>query len=227
MIQNGIEFTPVNEDYLIINKKISRDSYNKLLAGKNNPIINAISIDWNNAKVDDNTYINTTGELLSWIKSFNSNNSGVQLSKEQLEALNYLVDFVKQIKFNGAINNNDYFIYIGLNKPSSKTNPLMELAMNKQSLYEKTYPTGWYSIGEDISQYNMEEPAFDGGITTVCLDHNFDTVTCYVVIPVEMNIYDGLGNIIEYDNLGEVTIKGHLYKILSSDLEGEFADLIY
>jgi len=229
MVQNGIEFTINNEDYLIVNKKISIDSYNKIQAGKNNPIINAISIDWNNAKVDENTYINSTGDLLSWIKSFKSNNNSgnTQLTQEQLEALNYLVDFVKQIKFNNLINKNDYFIYIGLNKPVSKTNPLLDLAMNKQPLYENTYPCGWYSIGEDISQYNEQNPAFNGGFTPICLDIDFNNVNCYIALPINMNIYDGLGNQIEWDYVDEITINDHQYKILTNILEGEFTSIIY
>ena len=38
----------------------------------NKPLINAIDIDWNGAEVDDNLELNTTADLLAWIKSKNS-----------------------------------------------------------------------------------------------------------------------------------------------------------
>ena len=31
--------------------------------------VNAIEIDWNGAEVDENTVLNTTGDLLTWIKT--------------------------------------------------------------------------------------------------------------------------------------------------------------
>jgi len=230
MIQNGIEFTVNNEDYLIVNKKLSIDSYNKIMAGRCNPIINAISIDWNNAKVDDNTYINSTGDLLSWIKSFNSGGSGnTQLTAEQMEALNYLVEFVKTIKHKEEpINNDDYFIYIGLDKPTEDTDPLSDLSKYNQPLYENTKAMGWISVGNSLENYNRLNPAFNGAINTIVLDSEFNDILCYVAVPVEMHIYDGLGNtdgwILEDSN---ITIGIHQYNIYKAVVGGEFGSSIY
>ena len=228
MIQNNIQFDIKNEEYTIINKKVSRDSYLKIQSGKNNSIINAISIDWNNAKVDDNTYINTTGELLSWIKNLNSNKTN--LTEEQLEALNYVVEFVKQIKGKSQIiDETDYLIYIGVDRPDENTNPLNDLAIDNNIIIEGTKPMGWRSIGQDISIYNAGNPAYNGGLNTICLDANFNDVQCYVAVPVGMHMYDGLGNLTASWTLDQenITIKGHQYSVYVDTLEGEFGEIIY
>ena len=227
MIQDNIQFNLQNEDYVLINKKISRDSYSKINAGKNNPIINAVSIDWNNAQVDNNTYINTTGELLNWIKNSNSNKSN--LTDEQLEALNYVVEFVKQIKGKQQIiNEDDYLIYIGVDRPDENTDPLKDLSIHNQILYNNTSPMGWRSIGQNISIYNSSNPAYNGGLNTIILDKDFNNISCYVAIPVGMNIYDGMGNISDWIlDQENITIKGHQYNVYTTILEGEFGNSIY
>jgi len=122
---------------------------------------------------------------------------------------------------------NDYLIYIGLNKPTSETNPNNDVAANNKPLITKMNPMGWRSIGSDISIYNASNPAYNGGLNTVCLNANFDYVDCYVAIPVEMNIYDGLGNQITWNYIEEITIGDHQYKVLSNNVEGEMTNLIY
>jgi hypothetical protein len=51
---------------------VDRDGYynvNKIEAkGSASPVINAIDIDWNGAQVEEDKVINTTSELLKWIK---------------------------------------------------------------------------------------------------------------------------------------------------------------
>ena len=44
-------------------------------------IINAIDIDWNGAEVEDNIIINTTGDLLNWIKNKSGNSSDIDSEK--------------------------------------------------------------------------------------------------------------------------------------------------
>jgi len=122
---------------------------------------------------------------------------------------------------------NDYLIYIGLNKPTSETNPNEEVAANNKPLVDDTDSMGWRSIGSDISIYNASNPAFNGGTNTICLDASFNNIKCYVAIPPEMNIYDGLGNIGNWNQEENITIGDHQYKVLSATLEGEFGNLIY
>ena len=38
-------------------------------SSKNFPLVNAVDIDWDGAEVDENTVLNTTGDLLTWIKN--------------------------------------------------------------------------------------------------------------------------------------------------------------
>ena len=77
--QNGIQFTAL-QGQLKPTGKFSKASngnfYDAALDGVD-PIINAVEIDWNNAEVDENLIINTTGELLSWIKSINAHQAEI------------------------------------------------------------------------------------------------------------------------------------------------------
>ena len=77
--QNGIQFTAL-QGQLKPTGKFSKASngnfYDAALDGVD-PIINAVEIDWNNAEVDENLIINTTGELLSWIKSINTHQAEI------------------------------------------------------------------------------------------------------------------------------------------------------
>lgn len=41
--------------------------------------INAVEIDWNGAQIEDNVIINSTGDLLSWIKTKGGNGGGTIL----------------------------------------------------------------------------------------------------------------------------------------------------
>ena len=121
-----------------------------------------------------------------------------------------------------------FYIYVGLQCPDSTTDPDSDLADNNQSLLGEMYSMGWRNIGQDLTVYTKSNPAFNGGRTTICLNADFNDVTCYVAIPKSMNIYDGLGNISNWTLIQEnITIKGHQYNILSTMLEGEFGNSIY
>ena len=99
MVQNNITFNKVDfTTYAAVNDILSRDSAAKINAGKGNPIINAVSIDWNGAEVDEDVVINTTGELLTWIKegleAASQSGGSAELSEEQLEALNTVANLL-------------------------------------------------------------------------------------------------------------------------------------
>ena len=138
------------------------------------------------------------------------------------------VTFVKGSTSGEVFDPNSYYIYIGLNRPTSDTDIAADLASNNTPLIEGMASMGWRSIGQDISQYSKSNPAFNGGANTVCLDKNFNNVTCYVAIPVGMGIFDGLGNESSWTvDQTNVTIKGHQYNVYKTVLEGEFGNSIY
>jgi len=126
------------------------------------------------------------------------------------------------------INTENYYLYIGLNKPTSSTNPDNDLSSNNTPLYEGYRAAGWINLGSTISQYNASNPAYNGGNQTIILDADFDDVTCYIAVPSGMKTYDGLGNpiswILEESN---ITIKSHSYDIYRNTVEGEMTNLIY
>lgn len=129
---------------------------------------------------------------------------------------------------NGMPIESDYYIYIGLQRPTENTNPDDDLAMNNAPLYTGYGAAGWRSIGQTIEQYNAINPAFNGGQTTVILDINFNNIQSYIAIPSGMHIYDGLGNISNFTLYqSNITIKNRKYNIYTAVLEGEFGNLIY
>lgn len=62
--------------------------------------INAVDIDWNGAQVEENVIINTTGELLNWIKT-----KGGQISEIDSEKLAEIQNTIEvyQITFNNVL----------------------------------------------------------------------------------------------------------------------------
>jgi hypothetical protein len=125
---------------------------------------------------------------------------------------------------------NSYYIYIGLDRPTSDTDIAADLASNNTPLYEDCAAVGWRSIGPDISIYNSSNPAYNGGgyKSTVCLDKNFNNVTCYIAIPVGMGIFDIFSEDTSWTlDQANITIKGHQYNVYKTVLEGEFTLLIY
>lgn len=132
----------------------------------------------------------------------------------------------------GAINGmpieSDYYIYIGLQKPTENTNPDDDLAINNAPLYTGYGAAGWRSIGQTIEQYNASNPAYNGGFKTVILDRDFNYVTCYIAVPPNMHTYDGLGNPITWTlEESNITIKNRKYNIYKNNIEGEMTNLIY
>lgn len=115
--QSSILFKNIyKEGGVNINDTLRQSSFNpneSIPSLSNFPLINAVDIDWNGAEVDSNTTINTTGDLLSWIKDN-------QLNEEQKEALQYLSNIIKMIKNKGNVNMDDsYFWYAGITLPTA------------------------------------------------------------------------------------------------------------
>ena len=82
---------------------------------------------------------------------------------------------------------------------------------------------GWRSLGTSIESYNANNPAFDAGANTVTLDEEYDEVNCVIVLPTEMDVYDGMGvKDAAFVEQGTMTINDKEYKVVSKTLEGEF-----
>ena len=87
------------------------------------PAINAVDINWNGANVEDDIIINTTSELLNWIKNKNNNIEDIKINGESkgnlgiIDLGNYLTEHPengeKFLSF-GSINDNVKRILIGL-----------------------------------------------------------------------------------------------------------------
>ena len=69
---------------------------------ESDPIVMALDINWGGAEVDENKIINTTGELLTWIKegleAASQSGGSAELTEEQLEALNTVANLLAFIK---------------------------------------------------------------------------------------------------------------------------------
>ena len=218
MIQNNIEFTINDEVLNVVKNKLSIDSINKLRAGKVTPIINAIAIDWNNAKIDEDTYINTTGDLINWIKSSIEDKQETQLlTNEQIEALNYISQFIKQIKENN-INKDNYYYYVGLEQPTGST--IISNIVGPGQM-------GWHLIGDTLDGYSLTNPIYNGGNPNNCINvnSNFDDVDYYIALPAGVSLRDGSGNdhSNEYLIQSAVIINGQTYNIFKD----HFSDCMF
>ena len=70
---DGIQFNNITheDDGIAIDAQIIRKNNNwKSEQNKYKPVVNAVDIDWNSAEVADNVTINTTSELINWIKNY-------------------------------------------------------------------------------------------------------------------------------------------------------------
>ena len=116
MVQDNITFNNVAfQTYAAVNDIISRDSAAKINAGKGRPVVNAVSIDWNGAEVDENKVINTTGQLLAWIKegleAAAQSGGSASLTEDQIETIetcSNLLTFIKQYALSTAYADEHY-----------------------------------------------------------------------------------------------------------------------
>ena len=148
------------------------------------------------------------------------------------------INAIIEIMKNGGgttVDINSYFFYVGLNKPTSSTNPADELGHPIQTNYSTTIyrSAGWYLIGKTIENINNSNRALDGSdqANNIIVEPTYSTpdgVDFYIVIPEELNIYDGLGNKLNgnYTDMGTVEIGGHTYKIFKAH-DYEFIFNIY
>jgi uncharacterized repeat protein (TIGR02543 family) len=121
---DGIQFNNINSSAGISKNSIMSRSLNIWRNESDTwySAINAVDIDWNGAEVEDNVVINTTGELLSWIKTKN-NIEDIKINGESkgntglIDLGNYLTEHpLKGSKYTsyGSINNDIKRIAIGL-----------------------------------------------------------------------------------------------------------------
>jgi hypothetical protein len=138
------------------------------------------------------------------------------------------INAIIEIMRNGggtAVDNSAYFFYVGLEKPTSASNPAANLVGTGQP--------GWHLIGNDINTISISNKALDTSDQANCIIveptyQTADGVDFYITIPQELNIYDGLGNKLNgiYTDMGTVVIGGHTYKIFKAH-DYEFIFNIY
>jgi hypothetical protein len=138
--------------------------------------------------------------------------------------INAIIDIMKN--GGGTEGKSPYYFYVGLEKPTSATNPAANMATGLGQM-------GWYLIGYSLDDIDVNNKAYDNSnpnnIIAVDVDYSSDDgLDYYIVIPEDLNIYDGLGNNITstYTDLGTIDIQGHTYKILK-DHDFEFIFNIY
>ena len=116
------------------------------------------------------------------------------------------------------VQSSDMYWYLGLTQPTDNTVITDELAENANSL-------GWHFIGSTLGTYSATNP-LNQNTESFILNEDFDDVTYYVVLPGSLKVYDGLGGVVGYDNLGTCTIDGVQYTIYQG-LGSEFGFKIF
>ena len=145
------------------------------------------------------------------------NNDGVV----DVADINAIIEIMK----NGGgttVDNSAYFFYVGLEMPTSTSNPAANLVGEEE--------IGWHLIGTSLDGINKSAPAHSSA-HPIILDPTYeseDGVDFYIVIPQELNVYDDLGNILNgiYTDMGTAEIGGHTYKIFKAH-DFEFIFNIY
>ena len=134
------------------------------------------------------------------------------------------INAIIEIMRNGggtAVDNSAYFFYVGLEKPTSASNPAANLVGAGQP--------GWHLIGSSLDGISKNTPAQSSD--PIILDPTYssdDGIDFYIVIPQELNIYDDLANKLNniYTDMGTVEIGGHTYKVFKAH-DFEFIFNIY
>ena len=116
----------------------------------------------------------------------------------------------------GTAGSTPYYFYVGLEKPTSASNPAANVVGAQQM--------GWHLIGSSLDGYNSTNPVYVGSVPsqTINVNPEYVDVDFYVAVPVGLSLHDGLGNIIDslFLDTANVTINGHVYnifKIYNSD----------
>jgi len=128
--------------------------------------------------------------------------------------INAIIDIMKN--GGGTEGESLYYFYVGLEKPTSASNPAANIVGDKQ--------VGWHLIGDTVEGYSLSNPIYNGGYSsqTINVNADYDDVDFYVAIPTETHLHDGLGNELDSGFIiqSNVTIDNHTYnifKIFNSD----------
>ena len=105
--------------------------------------------------------------------------------------------------------NTKYYWYVGLKKPDTSTNPILDLAI-------RDYFPGWHKIWKPLEEYNASNMLYNG--VTSSININWEDTTYYLALPIGINIYNGSGNNITSSftlESSNVKIAGELYNVYS------------
>ena len=105
--------------------------------------------------------------------------------------------------------NTKYYWYVGLKKPDTSTNPILDLAL-------RDYTSGWHKIWKPLEEYNASNMLYNG--VTSSININWEDTTYYLALPIGINIYNGSGNNITSSftlESSNVKIAGELYNVYS------------
>ena len=121
--------------------------------------------------------------------------------------INAIIDIMKN--GGGTEGESLYYFYVGLEKPTSASNPAANVVGSGQQ--------GWHLIGDTLEGYSLSNPIYNGGNPADCINLNpeFDDVDYYIALPVGVHMRDGSGAVHDDEYLIEsnVEIKGHKYNI--------------
>ena len=129
------------------------------------------------------------------------------------------INAIIEIMKNGggtAVDESADFFYVGLEKPTSASNPAANVVGAQQM--------GWHLIGSSLDGYNATNPVYVGGDVnqTINVNENYDDVDFYVAIPVGTHLYDGFGTYLDNDFIDTENVKigehtYNIFKIHNSD----------
>lgn len=137
--------------------------------------------------------------------------------KVDVADINAVIEIMKN--GGGTGGNSAYYFYVGLEKPTSATNPAANTVGSGQQ--------GWHLIGDTFEGYSLSNPIYNGGNPADCINLNpeFDDVDYYIALPVEIHLRDGSGTVHDAQYLieSDVEIKGHKYNIFKD----HFSDAMF
>ena len=105
--------------------------------------------------------------------------------------------------------NTKYYWYIGLKKPTTSTNPILDLARFSND-------SSWHKIWDELDAYNATNMLYNGSSASIYL--NWEDTTFYLALPVGIGIHDDKGNNVtsEYTlESSDITIAGEKYNVYS------------
>ena len=117
-----------------------------------------------------------------------------------------------------------YYWYIGPQKPTESTNPILRLARYETDLQ-------WHKIRNELNTYNSQNKLFDGASYQSPLSFNWEG-KFYIALPVGIRIHDDKDNDItsQYElESQDITIAGERYNVYSGpcNYETVFINSLY